>query len=419
MKILFLAPRAPLPADQGAKLRTLALIQAAAAHHEVHLLAFGNDGDNPHPLPEGEGTDLSQRALHDSVSGLCRVVRLVDAPGPRALLGRAWRLLFDSLPDVAHRLDSNAYRTALWEMLEANHYDVIQIEGLEMMPYLGSARGGGGRAAILYDAHNAEMSLQRSIFQVEFRDPRYWHRGLYSMTQWSKLGTYERVMMNETDQVIAVSEPDVAKLHGRHVDPVLIPNGVATASIPYREPSLDPGRSLLFIGPLEYRPNADAVRWLVDRVFPLIRARSPEITLRLVGKGTERVQAPGVEALGYVEDASSEFERADAVIVPMRMGGGTRFKVLEAMASGVPVVSTSIGLAGIAAEHDRHALIADSAQALAAATLRILEDRELARGLSGMARLLVQGRYDWDKITPQYLRLLTTARHAARQPRQK
>jgi glycosyltransferase involved in cell wall biosynthesis len=130
-----------------------------------------------------------------------------------------------------------------------------------------------------------------------------------------------------------------------------------------------------------------------------------------------QLRGEGVDAIGYVDDVAAEFARATALVVPMRMGGGVRFKVLEAMAAGVPVVSTPAGMAGIAAEHERHVLIGRSTAELAAAVGRVLEDRELAGRLSSIARKLVEGRYDWRVITPPYLRLLTAARRTARNTR--
>ena len=401
MKILFLTPDVPLPADQGGKLRNLALLRAAAEHHQVDLLSFCKEE------PAAEHRHELER--------LCRRVELVPTPHPRSFLHRAWSLWFDPLPDLAFRLESPDYRARLWDLTDHEHYDVAQIEGLEMMPYISAARGGtGSRTALVYDAHNAEMSLQRSIWQAELRDPRRWLPGLYSLTQWSKLGTYERVMMNSTDMVLAVSEEDAAKLKGRHVDPLIVPNGIDAAALPYCAPTMDPGATLLFVGPLDYRPNDDAVRWLVRQIFPLVRQRKPDARLRLVGRGTERIQAAGVDAVGYVEDIGAEFARADVLLAPLRMGGGTRLKVLEAMARGVPVVSTPVGLAGIAAEPGKHALLARTPPEFATAVIEILEDREIARKLAGLARLLVEGRYDWSKITPAYLRHLTTARRLAR-----
>ena len=392
MRILFLTPDVPLPADQGAKLRTLGLMRAAARFHQVDVLSFAADG---------EGT----AALAD----ICREVRVVNAPPPRAALRRALSLLFDPLPDLAHRLESEAYRSALWEHLNDNSYHVIQIEGLEMMPYLPTVRSAGKRASIIYDAHNAEMSLQRTMFQTELRRPRRLHAGLYSLAQWSKLGTYERVMMNEADSVIAVSEADASKLRGRKVEPEIVPNAVDAAAIPFHTPrSL--GSTLLFLGTLEYRPNADAANWLLKAILPEVRRSKPEVRLRLVGRGSERLRGDGVDAVGYVEDVSAELARADVLVAPFRMAGGARFKVLEAMAAGLPVVSTPAGLQGIDAEPDRDVMVAGTAKELAAAAVRVLDDAALALRLAHGARKLVEQRYDWSVIAPKYLAVLSKSR---------
>ncbi len=400
MRILFLTPDLPLPADQGAKLRSAALIRAAAGHHQVDLVSFSSDWDHKDPGAE--------------VQGLVRQLEVVPAPHKRSMLLRIWNLLFSNLPDLAMRLESPVFVEALRAITSGQQYDVVQIEGLEMTPYLSAVRILAPKAAVVYDAHNAEMSLQRSIFQVELRNPFRWHAGFYSLLQWSKLGTYERITMNDADEVLCVSEADAAKLKGRHVNPRLVPNAVDVRTIEYRPPSLQPGTTLLFMGPMDYRPNRDAVRWLVSAVLPELRRRVPSVRVRLVGRGTERLSDDNVEGLGYVEDVNLELARADAFVVPMRMGGGVRFKVLEAMAAGVPVVSTSMGMTGIAAENGQHAMIADTAAAFAEAAAQLLADRALATRLASSARQLVEARYDWGKIAPGYLRVLTAARKTAR-----
>lgn len=421
MRILFLTPDLPAPPDQGAKLRSLALIRAAAAHHQVDLLSFADPSRLPVGLqapPSSPGHPNGSGSKPPRLEEICRRVQTIEARSPRSLLVRTWSLLFEPLPDLARRLDSSAYHTALAAMLADERYDVVQIEGLEMMPYLGTVRAGAPRASVVYDAHNAEMSLQRSIFQAEFRDPRRWHGALYSLVQWSKLGGYERVMMNSTDLVIAVSNEDAAKLHGRHVAPEVVPNGVDSTAIAYQEPAPRPARRLFFVGSMHYRPNADAMRWFVSRVLPRLQAAIPDVHLRIVGAGTERFHGAGVEGAGYIADIAQELGGADVMLVPMRMGSGVRFKVLEAMAAGVPVVSTPLGLAGIAGLHERHALVARAAGDFAAAVVRVLHDRQLARQLAANARRLVEDRYDWRKIAPHYLRLLSEARRSARSRRE-
>jgi glycosyltransferase involved in cell wall biosynthesis len=253
------------------------------------------------------------------------------------------------------------------------------------------------------------MSLQRTIFQAELRNPLRLHGALYSMAQWSKLGTYERVMMNETDAVIAVSTADAAKLRGRHVTPEIVPNGVDTAALPFRSRSPG-GNTLLFVGTMDYRPNADAAGWLVHRILPAIRNARPDLRVRLVGRGAERFRADGVDAIGYVDDMRPELDGADVMLAPLRMGGGTRFKVLEAMAVGMPVVATPLGMQGIDAEPDRDALVARTADDFIAAVERVLADHALAERLARNARKLVEARYDWSVIAPKYLALLSKVR---------
>lgn len=403
VRILFLTPDLPVQSGGAGRRRMLALLRIAAAHHQVDLLSFAS----PQPPSAALG----------ELDGLCRQVRLVQASGARSAWRRSWSLLFGALPDLALRLESSAYRRSLAEILGVERYDVVQIEGLEMIPYLPMAQALATRAAIIYDAHHAEMALQRSIFQVHFRHPRRWHKALFAFLQWSKLGTYERLMMNEADMVLCVSGADAAKLRGRRVDPELVPNGVDAGRIAYRPPSRERGNILLWAGSLRHANDADAVGWLLSEVLPRVRERLPHVRLRLVGAGIERFRAEGVEAVGDEEDMAGELAAADVFVAPMRMGGGSPFPVLEAMAEGVPVVSTPQGLAGIAAVHERHALIGDTADTLAVAVVRLLEDRPLAGRMASVARLLVEGRYDWAKIALVYLRLLTAARRAARAAR--
>jgi len=171
---------------------------------------------------------------------------------------------------------------------------------------------------------------------------------------------------------------------------------------------------LLFIGLLTYEPNRDAVAWFAREVLPLVRARRPEARFRVVGQhGSDVVDAlhgiSGVELAGEVPDVTPELAEAGVVVVPVRFGGGTRIKVLEAFAHGVPVVSTTVGCEGLDVEDGRHVLLADDPPSLAAACLRLLEDEERRTALSAQAGDLWQRRYRWTVIAPTVGEIVETA----------
>jgi glycosyltransferase involved in cell wall biosynthesis len=213
---------------------------------------------------------------------------------------------------------------------------------------------------------------------------------------------FETRLARRFDRVIAVSERERALLLA--ADPALwvavVENGVdASALTPLaEEPS---SRELLFVGNLAYRPNADAVRWLAEAILPRVRADLPEARLRVVGRGASRglqrlAEAHGVAFEGEVSDVRPHYRRALLAVVPLRAGGGTRLKVLEAMALGRPVVSTAIGCEGLPARDGEHVLLADSPEAFAAAVIRLAGDEALRARLRAAARRLVEERFDWD-----------------------
>ena len=155
---------------------------------------------------------------------------------------------------------------------------------------------------------------------------------------------------------------------------------------------------LLFFGAMNYYPNQDGIGYFMDQVFPLILARRPSTKLWIVGPGAEplyRLRGPNVEVTGFVDAVEPYLDRASAVIVPLRLGGGTRLKIVEAMAKGKAIVSTRIGAEGIDVVHDQHALLADEPQSFAEQVERVLSDAALARRLGSAARELAVDRYSW------------------------
>jgi glycosyltransferase involved in cell wall biosynthesis len=207
------------------------------------------------------------------------------------------------------------------------------------------------------------------------------------------------------DQVVVCSNLDVQRSDVD--DAVAVPNGAD-------EPEgIDDDRralrgaapTMLFVGALDYEPNSDAVAWMAREVLPIVRAHRPEAVFRVVGRGSERVQwaaeLPGVELAGAVSSIRHELDRADVSVVPIRVGAGTRLKVVEAMAHRIPLVTTTVGCEGIDLLDEEHALIADEPQRFADACLRVLADGGLRQRLADAAAELFRARYTWAAIGEQ------------------
>ncbi|MFO7169096.1 MAG: glycosyltransferase family 4 protein, partial [Chloroflexota bacterium] len=234
---------------------------------------------------------------------------------------------------------------------------------------------------------------------------------LYSSAQWAKLAAYERRVLRAVDAAVAVSEQDARALRrlAPEVRLAIAPNGVDTAH--FSRPGLaaltSGGPTLVFSGTLDYRPNLDALAWFVAEVLPRIRAARPDVRLVAVGKRPapelRQMAARGELVLtGEVADARPFIAGADVYVVPMRIGGGIRLKLLEALSLEAPTVSTSLGAEGVEGlRHAEHCLLADTPAAFAEAVLRLLDDREYARRLGAAGRSLVRARYDWSAIVPR------------------
>lgn len=393
--ILFLTPQLPYPPEQGTAIRNYYLIAQTAERYDVSLLSFAEPGAvDPGPLAR-----------------LCS--RIVTVPVPQRTTAQRLRtLLVTRDPDMAHRLASERYAQELRRLLADRRYDIVQVEGIELASYgrMVASWPEAGAPVLVYDAHNAEYLLQKRAFLTDVRRPRRWPQAAYSCAQWLRLRCYEREMCQRADGVVAVSEPDaraIARL-APGVAPLVIPNGVDTRnyrtdlpdSLPLRHPNL------VFTGKMDFRPNVDAMRWFHGQVWPEIRRRVPEAHLYIVGKAphpeVQRLgREPGITVTGYVPDILPYFGGADVYIVPLRVGGGTRLKVLEALATGLPMVSTRLGAEGIELQDGEHALLADTPAAFSAAVVRLLHDPALRERLSRQARQLAEERYDWRRIVPR------------------
>ncbi|MGB1253118.1 MAG: glycosyltransferase [Candidatus Promineifilaceae bacterium] len=391
LSILLLTPQLPYPAHQGTTLRNLHIIKGLAQHHQVTLLSFiENEVDE-----FGELTDL----CHE----------IVTVPVPERSTGlRLWQMVSTRLPDMAHRLHSLAFNIALDMLLEENDFDVVQIEGIELAQAIDLVRIDGEKTQIVFDNHNAETELQRRAMETDLRNPRRWVAAAYSWVQVQRLARFERWACEQSDAVVAVSESDRGALRNLSVPAqkvTVIPNCIDTQPYQVYEGDVQPF-DVVFMGKMDYRPNIDAMLWFVDAIWPAIRAQHPNATCAIVGQKPharlDRVrEVAGVTLTGWVESVQPYLHGAKVFIMPLRMGSGTRLKLIEAMAAGKAIVSTTIGAAGFPVTDKQELMIADAAPAFADAVNRILADPADSQTMSAAAQQFAV-QYDWRVVTPAF-----------------
>ncbi len=393
-RLLFLTPDLPYPPHQGAAIRTYNLIKNLAPRHEVHLLSFI------------QGEDEAERL--ESLSPYCTTVATVPAPS-RSPVHRALSVLFSSRPDMALRLPSSSFANQLRMSLERERFDFVQVEAIEMAQYGLAIREmrTSSQPVVVFDDINAEYLLQRRAFETDIRHPRRWLPALYSLVQWQKLQRYEEDVCRRLDRTVVVSEADSRALHRLLPDLhcFVVPNGVDSSYFLPSSPEAESDTALVFTGKMDFRPNIDAVLWFVQEVLPLIRQEIPEAKFNVVGRNPHpRLRAvretPGVTLTGYVRDVRPYVAEAAVYVVPLRVGGGTRLKLMEAMAMGKAIVSTSLGCEGIDVSHKRELLIADDPPTFAQAVVGLMEDRARRRRLQITARSVAESEHDWSQITP-------------------
>jgi sugar transferase (PEP-CTERM/EpsH1 system associated) len=401
--ILVLTPQFPYPPHQGTTMRNYNLIAGLAQRHEIHLLSFGDP-------TASRGTPLDD---------LCRSVQVVRPP-QRTMRQRVAGLAFSRLPDMAQRLPSAQFRDALAATLEHLGLDVVEVEGIELAQYLfqaAASRRARERPWLVFDDHNAEYVLQQRAFETDVRLPRRWVAGAYSFVQWQRLRSYERRACLAADRVVVVSETDAEALRRLvpGLEPAVVPNGVDMAFYTAEVPSLDAdegphARDVVFTGKMDFRPNVDAVLWFSREVLPRIRGKSADTRFWVVGKDPHpRLAAlageSSVEITGWVEDVRPYIAAAGVYVIPLRIGGGTRLKVLEAMAMGKAIVSTALGCEGFDLIPGQELAVAGEPAEFAAAVLALLRDPERRQRLGRAARRFAGSRYDWRMIVPRLERV--------------
>lgn len=399
-RLLFVTCRLPFPPREGHQLRSWHLLRAAASVHDVTLLSLRR--------PE-EAETLPPEARH-ALSG----VDVVDIPAlahPGQLLGIASKWLGSRRPLLDIRYVTHALRCAF-----ARRVRDCDLVHLDMLALAGLAHEVPKGIPIVLNEHNVESALLRDRLESE---ASAWRRGILRV-QMARLERFEREACRKAQRVLACSSLDADRLRaiapGANV--TVVPNGVDTASfVPDFDTPTDPG-SLLFVGHMGWFPNRDGIEHFSRDILPLLDHRR-DLRVDAIGSSAgyvpgQRIPADGIGCnirfRGFVDDLHACLRQAAVFIVPLRLGGGTRLKVLEAMAMGKAIVSTSKGVEGIDMVDGKNVLIADSPEDFARAVERLLDDPALRERLGKAARQLAVSRYDWlsvgQLLLPVYRELL-------------
>jgi glycosyltransferase involved in cell wall biosynthesis len=375
----------PYPPNSGKRIRTLNLTLRLARRHDLTLICHRN-----------ADLDEARRAaefFHDH-GVRTRVVDRVTPPrsGPGFYACLAANLLSPLPYSVAsHR--SRALRRALRAHAAENPVDLWHCE---WTPLAASLRGLVPRLVM---AHNVESLIWQRYRETESNPLKRW----YIHQQCRKFERFERQAFSEATRTVAVSAEDAERIRrdsgGRPID--VVENGVDTAHFRPAAGVREPHR-LLFLGSLDWRPNLDAVELLLSRVFPAVRREEPAVQLDIVGRRPpeslrKQVRTlPNVELYANVADVRPYLARSGVLAVPLRIGGGSRLKILEALAMGLPVVSTRVGAEGLDLEVGRSLLVVPGVEDMAPALLWCIRRPDAAQDMADAGRFEVLERYDWD-----------------------
>ncbi|HOQ61047.1 MAG TPA: glycosyltransferase [Vicinamibacterales bacterium] len=379
MRILFLTETIPFPLDSGGRVKTYHTLQSLADEHEIHCHAFIRSAAERRHAGELE-RHCASLTLH------------LRPPGPAREAGALALSLATRTPFTVARHYFRGVLRRLVRSCAERRFDAAYYDHLSMLAY---ARRLGLPA--IHDAHNVEYDLvRRHAATLPWSPVR-----LFVEREWRLLRRYERARYARCGLIFAVSERDAAairSLAGGAPEVRVVPISIDARAMAAAGPR--PRRpDLLFVGGLHWPPNADAVAHFARDIWPLVRREAPDATLTVVGRADAPVaqalrRIDGIRLAGHVPDVAPYFERARAFVVPLRAGGGMRVKILEALARGLPVVSTAIGVEGIDAAHGVHLLVADDPGSFARAVSQVVGNDGLAAELAAAGRRLVLERYD-------------------------
>jgi glycosyltransferase involved in cell wall biosynthesis len=401
MKILWVKTNLLHPLDSGGVIRSYNMLRELKREHDVTYVALGST------------TETESRGRAEEYCD-----RLVQVPWRGVPRRTQWQFYVQALANLRSDLPLSLERyrvpqleDALRDLTQKEPFDIAVCDFLFPAPHFGGVQ----QTPKLLFQHNVESLIWDRMWKHS--------RGIartYFRSQAQRMRRWENQLVREFDHVVTVSPEDAELMRewfGSHnVTP--IPTGVDIEYFRPREGR--PERDAVFVGSLDWLPNIDGIRWLLSEVWPMIRSQRPSARLHLVGRRPSRTirqllkRVPGIVLWPDVPDVREHLWQAAAVVVPLRVGGGTRVKIFEALACQKAVVTTTVGAEGLPVAHGRHALIVSEAADFASAVLQLLDDPEQRRRLGEAGRKLVSERYSWRQVADAFAEICSSVVSARR-----
>lgn len=390
MRLLFVTLRIPFPLLRGDQVVPYQRLRILSRRHEITLLSLYERED--------------ELAGLDSLRPFCKAIHTVRLPKWRSVVNVSLKGPFSSLPLQALYYRSNGFKKLIDELLAENSFDLIHAYMLRVAPYLSNV----AVPKILELIDSMQLNLERRVAMESI--PKRW----LFQEELRRIVHYEREIGEYFDQMIVVSEKDRVLIPSQKV--TVIPLGVDTDLFkPNRKESKEP--VIVFSGNMGYTPNINAVRWFVEECFPFIQKEAPTVSLIIAGANPlkevcDLAHCNGITVTGFFKSMPEILAQASVAIAPMQSGSGMQFKILEAMACGLPVVTTTLGLGDIKARPREEICVADSAQEFAETVVALLKSPKTTDRIGRNACDFVMHHHSWEnaasKVEEIYSKLLKT-----------
>jgi glycosyltransferase involved in cell wall biosynthesis len=393
MKILWANPHFLHPTTKGGQIRTLEMLRHLHRWHEIHYVALRKAG-------EDEGVERSVEYCTKAYP----ILHELPGRGSPSFALQAARNLLNRLPLAVSRYQSKPMKQTIAGLLQSGGFDRLVCDFLFSAPNIPSLK-----QALLFQ-HNVETTIwERHVDTAP--DPL---RGAFFRVQRDRMARYEGEVCRESGHVVAVSTKDADRF--RNIFGISqiseVPTGVDIAS--FAPPASPPDRiaDLVFVGSMDWLPNIDGTTYFVDEILPIIRKRRPDCTVAIAGRSPgkhilEMAQRdPKILVSGTVPDIRRYLWGSSVSIVPLRIGGGTRLKIYEAMAAKIPIVSTTVGAEGLPVVDGKNLFLADTPQVFAQRTLELLDSAPLRRTLADEAWDMVSSRFSWEHASRVFDQIL-------------